>query len=180
MKRHDAPVIYILLFMGFLIVALMIGFAKAEDETEEGWILCQPDSFVNIRNKPNKNSEVSGYLMAGDRVFLDGKQKKGYLHCVGLSNESGEGWVAKGFICLNEPHPDGHEYRIKSSGRVAARCYIGGNRRRWLRDGYILKVYMVSEDWSLTTQGFVRTEFIDLTMPMDIQGMDPEGMTWEE
>lgn len=145
-----------------LVIALIFTEASAAgEEYREGWIMCQPDSYVNIREAPKTSANESGYLVAGDRIFLDGKVKNGYAHCVRLSTEASEGWVYKGFISSYEPVKDGREYRIRSKGRVAARRSISGDRRCWLHNDDILTVHLRSDDWCLTNKGFVKSEFID-------------------
>lgn len=161
----------------FVITTIAIG-----ETYEEGWIMCQLDSYVNIRAFPKTNSEQTGYLLAGDRIFLDGQVKNGFAHCVGLSTEAGEGWVYKGFISPSKPVEDGREYHVKANGRVAARRSISGDRRCWLHDNDILTVYLKSEDWCLTSQGFIKAEFINFSdQPVIIsEYSNPYDMTWED
>ena len=174
-------------FLIYVVTCLSIAFlillwahpAIGETEYTEAWVLCQPDSYINIRAFPKKDAEKSGYLMSGDRIFVDGSSKRGFMHVYGVT-EAGEGWVAKGYIVYSEPYADGHRYPVHAKGRVAARRTVNGTRRRWLHDGDILTVYMVSDEWCLTSQGFVKTEYIDLTSRQDCENVDPLGMTWED
>ena len=139
----------------------LINVANSEErEYTECWVLCQPDSFVNARLNPQKKSIEIARLDCGDNMYTDGKSKGGYLHCYGLG-EWGEGWVHKGYIVYSKPYiPDQQNQTIKSNGRVAARRTIGGDRRCWLKHGQEIKVYMVSDEWSVTNKGFVQTKFI--------------------
>lgn len=154
--------------------------ALCSEPTTDGWILCQPDSYVNIRSRPNKNSSTCGQLYIGDIVHMDGHEKNGYVHCVDMTTEATEGWVCKGFIVASEPVEDGYDHHVISDGRVAARRSVGGYRRCWLRNNDILTVYMVSNEWCLTNKGFVQTEFIDILCPLNVETPDPDMMTWEE
>ena len=111
---------------------------------------------------------------------MDGVSKNGYYHVI-VGVEAGEGWIKKGYVVHSKPERDGHVYPISANGRVAARRTVNGTRRRWMHDGDEVKVYMRSEDWCLTNQGFIKTECIDLESRMDIDQMsDPEDMTWED
>ena len=145
-----------------LIFATTGSYAEKESGLKEAWVLCQPDSYINIRTNPKKNSEVSGYLLSGDKILTDGKQRNGYLHILGYT-ENGEGWVSKGYVVYSEAVQDGNQYKIDAKGRVACRRSVNGTRRRWLLNGDILTVYMVSDEWCLTSEGFVKTEFIDFS-----------------
>lgn len=178
MKKRLVVLGLLLLLMFTVCTTAIAGEDKYDTEA---WVLCQPDSWVNSRRFPKKDGEINAYIFPGTRIFLDGKEKRGFVHAVGMNSEDGDGWVSKGFIVYSEPCEDGHVYPISSTGRVACRRSIGGTRRRWLYDGDILTVYMVSEEWCLTSEGFVKTEFIDLESRMDIDSpTDPDDMTWEE
>lgn len=163
-----------------LIFAICCTSSYAEEDYTMAWVLCQPDSWVNSRRFPKKDGEVNARLFPGDKILLDGKQKHGFMHAVGIASEDGDGWVSEGFIVYSEPNQDGHDHLVKAKGRVACRRSIGGTRRHWLRDGDILTVYLISDEWCLTNEGFVKTEFIDLESRVDIgESTNPDDMTWE-
>ena len=149
------------LVIAVLIVnAIFLINAKGEVEYTECWVLCQPDSFVNARLHPKRKSMEIARLECGDNVYTDGKSKGGFLHCYGLG-EWGDGWVHKGYIVFSKPYiPAQRQMPIQSNGRVAARKTIDGDRRCWLKDGQVIKVYMISDEWSVTNKGFVKTKFI--------------------
>lgn len=164
-----------------IVVGLLYTMVNSRgEEAPMAWVLCQPDSYVNIRTKPRKNASTCGQLYSGDYIFLDGISRNGFLHCINMSTEEGEGWVYKGFIVYSEPYEDGHEYLIDSDGRVACRRSVDGTRRLWLSNEDVLTVYMASDDWCLTDKGFVKTEFINLQCPINYETPDPDMMTWEE
>ena len=145
-----------------LVTTLLLVLPSYAEEEIDCWILCQPDSWVNARRSPNKRSEEIGRLECGDHIYTDGKTKNGFLH-VFVSFEYGEGWIHKGYVVYDEPYlPLFQDTQIISNGRVKARKTIKGQRRCWLKDGQKIKVYMVSEEWSVTNKGFVQTKFIDL------------------
>lgn len=158
------------------------GFADEFEDCTEAWVLCQPGSYVHVRANPSRNSQDNSVLYSGDRIILDGRVKNGFYHCVLMANEAGEGWVSKGFVVHDKPFSDGRKYLVSANGRVACRRSINGDRRHWLHDGDIITVYMVSIDWCLTNQGFVKTECIDLKNPIveSASNLNADDMTWEE
>ena len=165
-----------------LLIALIFSFTSANTEKKytQAWVLCQPDSYINVRAFPKKTSEVIGRLFSGDYIYVDGKTKKGFAHC-DVAVEGGEGWVYKGFLVYSEPIPDGHVYPIEAKGRVACRRDVNGTRRCWVHNGDPVRVYMISDEWCLTNKGFIKTKFIDLTTRLDIsEPTDPATMSWEE
>ena len=86
-------------FLGVALACVAyIGSASAETVPEERWAICQPDSYLNIREKPKKTANIGGWLYLGDRVETDGKMQNGYLHIVNASTESGDGWVAARYL----------------------------------------------------------------------------------
>lgn len=146
----------IMMYFGMFLVLVLL-FNRAWGE--EGWIMCQPDSFVNIRESPGKGGRVVGYLELGDAIQTDG-HRNGYTHVTGISTESGEGWVASGYIVTDAPQVETVDAWIDADGRVACRRAIGGNRRKWLHAGDALTLYASSAEWSITSEGFVRTQYI--------------------
>ena len=137
---------------------LMVGLAAAEEQ--EAWIMCQPDSYVNARWSPRKNGAILGRLELGEKVLTDGETKNGYLHCYGLTFESDEGWIHAGYIVYDEPRITEEIWTVDAGGRTACRRYVDGPRRCWAKNHSEMTVFAVSEEWSLTSKGFVRTKFI--------------------
>ena len=150
--------------MVVLIMLLLMGTAGAESY---GWVMCQPDSQVNIRGGPGQRYSVVAHRYAGDRVLLDGKKRGKWVHCV-LSCESGEGWIRRDFLSLDEPEDVGSGIFITTVGRVNARYSAGGGIRKKLKEGTALTVSMVTAEWCVTSQGFIRTEFL-----MEVNGNVP-------
>ena len=141
--------------------ALNLAKAETEEMYEERYVICMPSDRVNIRPFPNRK-ETEGWLEAGDAVLIDGRKKNGFMHCVGLSNESGEGWVPKGYLVEDDPEYVNCKATIVSKGRLAARKNVGGQRTRWLKPMASVKVYYMTEEWSVTNCGYVKTEFLEL------------------
>ena len=140
-----------------------VGFGEARaEEYEVRYVICMPGDHVNVRPFPSTRHERSGYLEPGDEVLLDGKKKNGFAHCVDMNTESGEGWVYRGYLVEDKPVRVSGTAEIISRGRLAARKYVNGKRTRWLKAGATVKVYYVSDEWTLTNCGYVKTKYLEL------------------
>ena len=141
------------------IVCLYSSLGFAESEYTEAYVLCE--DYVNIRIKPTKKSESIGRFECGEKIWLDGKKRNGYLHCVDLSLESDTGWIHSGFVVYDEPQRMNQSAVIVSKGRLAARKYVNGKRTRWLKPLASLKVYWWSDDWCVTNCGYVQSKYLE-------------------
>ena len=137
-------------------IILFVFMAAAHADT--GYILCQPNSFVNARLFPVRGAEVAGRLELGDSVETDWVRKNGFVLVYGF--EAGEVWVHSGFITTNPVTVETVVTSVASKGRVACRRAIKGTRRKWLENGAKITVYGYSQDWSVTDKGFVQTQFL--------------------
>lgn len=136
-----------------------VGFAEEEGEI---WILCREDSYVNIRERANRRAAIGGQAYCGDHFRTDWETKGEWIHIIDASTESGDGWINAGYVIYTEPeNAGGAEMRIREGGRVAARKTIRGKRTKWLKAGSGIRVYWIGEEWSITDQGFVMTEYIE-------------------
>ena len=155
MRRILVAVLSVMIILSLTVPA---GTAQAEKKRSQVWVLCQPDSYVNIRSMPNHRSQIEGYAYCGDMFETDWKTKGGYLH-VYASIEAGDGWISKGYIIYEEPVAVNEAWIVESKGRLAARTTINGKRRKWLKPGTAVMVYYVAE-WTVTNVGFVDSEYI--------------------
>ena len=126
---------------------------------ETVWVLCQPDSYVNVRRSASKKQEPNGTMECGWDAETNNKTKNGFIY-VEVPNEDGYGWINKGYIVHSKPVIITFKTNIYSNGRVACWRSIGGNRRCWVKPGAEITVYAVSEEWSITNKGFVKTEYL--------------------
>lgn len=141
-----------------LLIIFLVGSASAE--TTKAWIVCQPGDYVNARISASSRSECAGRFDGGDVIWVTGKQKGGFDQ-IDASLEVTIAWVCSGYIVYDQPeYLDGMKMTVRSNGRVAARKRIGGQRRKWLHDGDVVKVYWKSDEWCVTSEGFVKTEFL--------------------
>lgn len=140
-----------------LLVTLMLlcGCACADDNV---WALCK--SYVNLRAKPSTKAEIVGYLDCGDGAETDCVVKNGWLHIVRPSMESGDSWVNLSYMVYSKPEKVDALMSVVGNGRVALRKTVDGKRRAWIRQGDMLKVLWVSDEWSLTNRGYIRTEYL--------------------
>ena len=137
-------------------VLLFIGSAFADDFTV--YVMCQPESFVYVRQFPNKGADVAGRVELGWTLETDGKKRNGYLHVFG--NFESDGWISAGFVTEYPVEVRTFEAEINSTGRVACRRSIRGTRRKWLSDGQKVVIFAIANDWAITNQGFIQTQFL--------------------
>ena len=141
------------------ILAALLLILAASGLADEYFIICQPNSYVNVRISPKKDAAVIGRYELGQKVESDGKRQNGFLHLTELSLENCEGWVSTGFV-TGEMTIETRTARI-SRDKVACRRSIKGNRRKWLQKGDVVTVYAHSDEWAITSQGFIMTEFLE-------------------
>lgn len=167
-----------------LAMLLLMSSAFADDV----WVLCQPDSYVNIRPFASKKHEPSGIMECGWKSSTNGVTKKGYLFLDDVSNEEGCGWISKGYVVYSEPVMYTFQTNVYSNGRVACWRSIGGTRRCWVNNGDIVTVYAVSEEWSVTNKGFIKTKYLGvnynnlLNQKLDDgkAHTEPDDLHWED
>ena len=157
-----AAIIFVVWMLILASENIVFSDAKADryDDVTEAYILC--DDYVNIRRHPNNNDEPLGRFETGDVVYLDGKKKNGYLHCIDLSLEMCEGWVNRHYVVYDKPIKVCQKATIVSKGRLAARKNVDGQRTRWLKPLAEVKVYWWSDAWCVTNCGYVQTQYLEL------------------
>lgn len=148
------------LIMLICAICVLSAILPASGEVYEQFIICQPDSWVNVRRAPRKGASVIGRYELGQKVMTDGKKRNGFLHLVNLQLENDEGWVSVGFV-TGELTIRNEQCAIQSTGRVACRRSIRGTRRRWLYEGDMVMKYAWSDEWAVTDYGFIMTRFLE-------------------
>lgn len=150
-------------FLGVVITIMVVLFtspAYAEDElTYPCWVICQPDDYVNIRAGANRHAEVTGWAVSGMQFRTDWREKNGFIHLVGVT-EYGDGWISEGYVVFTDPQVVNRDMVITGGGRVAARKTIECARRKWLKPGETVTVYRISDEWAVTSAGFVQSRFL--------------------
>ena len=159
-SRLLIAIIAALIILCSYLILTDIGLAEDyEEEYVKVWVLCQPDSWVNVREFAKKSSEEVAMGEAGDWFYSDMVKRRGFLHVFG-SFEAGEGWISLGYVVFDEPEAINETCFIESNGRVACRRSIGGDKRCWVYCDDDVIVYWASVEWSVTNKGFIKTEFI--------------------
>lgn len=158
---------FILFCAALLIVTTVISYvvcmAEAQDLT--CWILCKPKSIVHVRRDPMKASEEVGRLECGDEIRTDGKTRNGWVHVNGIG-EYGSGWVYCGFVSLEQPEKVDEQYVCVARKQVACRRWMDGpqigGRLGWLHNGSTVTVYYRTDEWSVTSRGYIRSEWLEV------------------
>ena len=155
--------VLLVIALTFILIAIFTSSAQSEDETFTVWVLCQPDDYINVREKPSRKGIVCGRYDPCEEVITDGKIRNGYLHLVGMGLEATDTWIHKGYISYDEPKVlGGQSALVTCNGRLAARKYIGGKVRKWLKNGDRVRVYYITDEWAVTNRGFVKSQYIEL------------------
>lgn len=142
--------------LAILLAVLFISTA-AVAENYTVYVLCQPDSFVYVRQFPKRGAQEAGYAELGDELTTDGTKRNGFLWVCGFE---GGGWIYSGFVTECPVTVTRIETEVESRGRVACRRYINGTRRKWLKNGQKVAVFAFADDWSITNQGFIKTQYL--------------------
>ena len=144
---------------GIVIALRDVGLAE-DGYVSDGWVICKPGDYVNVRETPRKAGEIVGRFECGDRFRTDWVTRNGYLH-VYVSLEVEEAWIHCGYVSAWEPEWSGEVMAVSAEGRVALRKYQGGPRTGWAKPGTAIQVYYSTPEWCVTTRGWIRTEFLE-------------------
>lgn len=128
-------------------------------DTAEYFIMCNPDSYVNARNKPNKAAPIVGRLECGDKVLTDGKTKNGYTHIVGCSFEQPEAWIKTRYLVSDQPHEIDMETLVMRN-RTAVRNGVNGSMVRRLNAGTVVRIIVYTPEWCYTNRGYIMTDYL--------------------
>lgn len=142
----------------FLIVFLCLLMAVTTAWADTVYVLCQPDSFVYVREFPKKGAQEAGFVCLGDELETDGVKRNGYLLVYG--SFEGDAWINLGFVTEYPVTVFTLNTEIISKGRVACRRSINGTRRKWLKNGSQVVIYAFAQDWSITDKGFIQTQYL--------------------
>lgn len=135
---------------------------EEEPLTYSAWVMCQPDSRVNIRARPGFDGDVAGYAYPMDRLTCDGVTKDGWAHVVNPPCDAADGYVYVGYLTVEEPEDcQGRMMRVEADGRVAVRSHMCGERVMWVHPGAEVEVYQMAEEWAVTSLGFIRSKYLE-------------------
>lgn len=146
-----------------LVVAfsLFVGVANAD----RMYVLCRPNDYVNVRSLPSTKSQAMGILDCGDYVETDGvsrkdKQGRKWIQVYGFE---GEAWICAMYLQESPVEIEKCTCYIVGKGKTALRRSPNGKRIKWLKNGTELTVLAMSDEWVLTTVGYVKREYVDVT-----------------
>ena len=147
-----------------LILSLIIVFPAYAETDEYAWVMCQPNSELVVRRSANKHSEEVARVFPGDRLLLTGR-KQGRWYEIELPCENGGGWVRGDFLSFSEPDVfEGGKTFVTTAGNLSARFSIRGNvRKKFKKKGVQVTVYLMADEWSVTSQGYIMTRFLEVS-----------------
>ena len=162
---------FILIVTVLAVIAAAAGFtagtaanrAAAENVTAKAWVICQKGDYVNLRAKPSTSSRTVGQVDCGDVLELDGTTENGFARVVNLTIDSpAEVWIHTGYIVFDEPRWYGDTMVVVGNAKVAARKCCEGDLRKWLKPDTEVFVYWWTEEWCVTSKGFIKTEYLEV------------------
>ena len=159
MKQAEKTLIRILL-TAIAFISILTAILPASAAEEVYFIICNPNSYVCVRNQPKKCGAEAGILDCGDYILTDGVEKNGFLHVLGITE--GDGWVHLGHVVPDRPVIEKQKMRINSNWQVASRKWVGGKKNGFLHNGDVVTVYARSEQWAVTNRGYIMTEFLEV------------------
>ena len=152
-------------FLAILLAVLIVlmSFATAENL----YVLCNPKDYVNVRMTPSTNGIVVGRFDCGDEFETDGevkRDKKGrlWVHVVNAHLESTDAWLMKFYAQETPITIETATATIVSNARTAVRVNPNGRRRKWAKNGDDFKVLAYSEEWVLTTAGYIAYDCVEV------------------
>ena len=148
------------------------GLAEKKERELQCWVLCQPDSYVNVREFAKKGNNEISIMECGDAAYTNGQTKRGFLYLCEVNNELGYGWIHKGYIVYSKPIIKTFETNIYSTGRVACLHSISGTRKCWIKPGDVVTVYAISDEWSVTNKGFIKTKYLGVNYDLLSDNME--------
>ena len=144
------------------IILLLVMVATASGET----ILCSPDDRVHARAYPSTKSSEEGWYECGDEIETDGvvkkdKQGRDWVHVINAPFETAEVWVCAMYVQSSPVVVETRDAYVCSNGRTAVRRAPKGKRTKWVQNGDRLTVLAYSDEWALTTIGYISMECIE-------------------
>ena len=144
-----------------LVLAAFAAVLPASAEESVLFIICNPKTYVCVRNSPKKGHNEGGQLDCGDYVLTDGVIKNGFVHVLGIT-ENGDGWVHRGHLVPDPPVIETVKMMCSSNWDVICRRWVKGRKVGKLRTGDTVTVYARSEEWAVTNKGYVMTKYLEV------------------
>lgn len=165
MKRRA---ILLLILTAVLLIAMIALLEATTAQAEDLYVLCRPEAEVNIRERPKLKSRIVACYFFGSQVKTDGEEQNGFLHVIDINGEVSEGWIYKGLVIDGQPVATGGTVQVFNAGRVACRKYACQEAKiqRWLADGDSVRIFAVSEEWTVTEYGYIQTAYLTVNAPV--------------
>lgn len=154
MKKIFRIMVIILLFLILIKPALAEGY-----EPEEWYILCNPESYINLRTEPNKHSYAAGWAGCGDIVCPTGKTRGKWSQIYSGVDGYEYLWVITNYIVPDQPERV-TGYVVTTADRVYIRKTPGGDPNGRVKKGTRIRAYAASNEWICTNHGYISTEFV--------------------
>lgn len=165
---HKALLLAIAVLLIIIMCILILrDVGLAERIQEQVWVLCDPDSYVTLREGPGKKKPEFGGLLCGAEIWTDNVSRNGFLHVLELPAEETEGWISSRYIVYDRPVELNQRRVISADGRVACRKWVDGKITGWIHDGDQLTVWWMSDSWAVTSRGYIQTKYIGEVVPDD-------------
>ena len=138
------------------LVVILLGVAYAEEGTTM-YVCVDEDSYLNGREKPDKDSEIICFFYNGDEVNV--------LEIVGdwaKVDEGGEDLYSYVWIdYLTSKMIDDEPRIVSANGRVRVRDEPNGELVGDIHDGDVVIVEAWRDEWARIANGWVLGEFLD-------------------
>ena len=163
-KALFAIIEFILIVAIVLVIISGLQSLGIADESEiKAYVVCQPGDWVNARTGPSRKSKSLGELRTGDVIWVTGEKENKYYKCDTDQFEQGECWVHSGYIVYDEPEwIGGRTGTVISNQVLMARKNINGEVRLQLKPGTEIQVFWKTDDWCVTSVGFVMTDYLEI------------------
>lgn len=143
-----------------LIMIVLTGTALADEHI--GYVICNPNSRVNVRESPSKHADVIGYKELGSEITLDGKTNGRWLHIVNANLENSDGWIYEGNVVYSVPREINTEHKA-TVNNLRARSSADGKIIKTLKKGTKVIVLVKSDKWCVTNTGYIQTRYLEET-----------------
>jgi len=163
-NRIKSIVFVILCVVIFAVVFNACTESYPNDEMVTVWVMCKPGDYINARRTPSTKAMEVGRLDPGDSFLTDGVSSNGFIRAYGIG-EYGEAWVYCGYVSIYEPKPVFETYACVAPTRVACRRWMNGPRTQnpWLMNNSLVQVFYMTEEWAVTSRGFIKSEWLEVS-----------------
>lgn len=146
----------------FIIIILCVcAFASCEEYTEihDGYIFCNPDTYINVRRGPGKQYAVCGFFGCGDSVRTDFSVIGDWIHVLDIGEA--DGWIMNCYLTFDEIIIFNEPVTLVTTQRsTPVRISPEGKIRKRIRNGTKVTVIAVAGEWTLTKIGYIKTELL--------------------